>query len=61
MMRKDVEISHEKQKSVHDVYPLILGWSADAPIFSKKNVISAQAKITLELVEMTFTKILRII
>ena len=36
MMRRDIEIPHEKQKSVNDVYPLILGWSADATIFSQK-------------------------
>ena len=61
-MRRDVEISHEKQKSVSDVYPMILGWSADAPIFSqKKNVISAHVKITLELVEVTFAKLFRTI
>ena len=36
MMLGDVELTHEKQTSVQDVYPLILGWSADANIFSKK-------------------------
>ena len=36
MMLGDVELTHEKQTSVQDVYPLILGWSADASIFSQK-------------------------